>query len=108
MKPIVPGFQTDVEVGRTAQSPWQRLFRWGVAYLKITTVAGTIAAAIFGEQKGGMPLWGWVLVGPYLFFMLYCSNYLVIHRVDSRVVKAAWWCLMALIALVLLVAGLRL
>lgn len=102
---ITPQLRTELELDRPPSSVWERLFRWGVFYLFVTTVIGTIAEAVFGEAKSPMPPWGWILVGPYLFFMLYCSNYVVARFVKSKLVKVAWWCLIGFIALVLTMVG---
>lgn len=103
---VSPQLRTELELDRPARSIWERIFRWGVHYLLITTVLGTIAEKLFGKLEG-MPLWAWILVVPYLFFMVYCSNYAVARFVRSRAIKVCWWCLMAYIALLLLIVCLK-
>ena len=99
-----PAVRTELQLDQAARSVWETLFRWGVYYLGITTSIGTFLEAIYGEHKGRMPFWGWALVGPYLFFMVYCSNYAVGHFVKSTWVRWAWWLLMGFIAFVLVAA----
>jgi len=80
------------------------LFRIGVGYLVTTTAIGTIAEWIFGEdnEQNGMPFWAWFLVVPYMFFMAYCSNYMVYRYVKRKLVRGAWFGLMGLIGLILI------
>ena len=89
-------FQREVELDRPASSVWEKVFRIGIYYLLITTIIGGIAELLFGEVKG-MPFWAWILSTPYMFFMLYCSNYMVHRFVKSKVVKVFWFGMMALL-----------
>jgi uncharacterized BrkB/YihY/UPF0761 family membrane protein len=89
-------FQKEVGLDRPPSSIWERIFRVGCYYLMITTIIGGIAEFIFGEIDG-MPWWAWALTIPYMFFMLYCSNYMVHRFVKSKIVKVSWFGIMALL-----------
>ncbi|MGK0188337.1 MAG: hypothetical protein ACI9R3_004129 [Verrucomicrobiales bacterium] len=71
--------QDELELGRPAENVREKLFRFGVGYLQITTLIGSVAGVVFGAhgKDSGFYPWIRILIAPYLFFMVYCSNYAV-------------------------------
>ncbi len=50
-KLLNPQIQAELELNRPAKSVWERVFRFGVGYLIITTLVGKVAEVIFGEEN---------------------------------------------------------
>jgi hypothetical protein len=104
MKPLLNSrMQEELELERPASSLWERVFRIGLSFLIVSTLVGVVAEWIFGKR--GMDLnthpWMWGLTVPYFLFMIYCSNYAVARFVKNRIVKIAWFLLVAFIALLI-------
>jgi len=56
------------------------------------------------ESGTGGGLTGLIFGFTFLFCFLYILNYMVVHLAKSRIIKRAWWIMVALIALVVLLS----
>ena len=98
---INPAFAKEIELDRPASGWPERVFRLSIYYVVLVGGVAAILDLFFDEAEMGKAMGtpGIVLGSLFGVCFFYMLNYAVFRFVKSKVIKVAWWSLMALVTL---------